>query len=159
MHESGASSEHPDDSTAQRGSHHGCVVEGGIMVGTAVGVAVLTIKPFESLFMPHASPQQQLAYGVAAYALAIVAAVPFGLLYKIPEGLPKLFLLSLILGILVGPTLFGSFCLAEAVNQLAGWRLEVDVVIWIVLLLWVVLLVGIVMPIAVVIARRTRGRG
>jgi hypothetical protein len=75
--------------------------------------------------------------------------------YKIPQGLPKLFLLSLILGIVFVPTLFGSFCIAVAVIQLAGWHLGANIGVLIVLLLWAVLVLGVVGQIARVIRQRT----
>jgi hypothetical protein len=90
MHESHghAPGEHaqPADGTPPRGREPGAIVEGGIMVGTMVGVAALTINPFGSLMSLHASPQQQLAYGGAVYALAIVAAVTPGAGAQAPTG-------------------------------------------------------------------------
>lgn len=146
MHEQDESSQ-PTDATAQRRRRHSGA-EFGIMLGSFLGVTWLTISPFASLVSPHASPQRQLAYGGVTYAAAIVAAVLLGMLHKLPEGLLRYFLFSLLSAILLLPALVGSVCLASALNQFAGFRVGASGIVLFGLLLCAILEFVVAMPIA-----------
>jgi hypothetical protein len=123
MQEPGERSQHGDGS-GQRAPWP-IWVAGGIMIGTAGGDAWLLTIFFTPLFSLHAPPQGQLAFGGATYALAIVAALLLGLAHKLPVGLLRIFLYSLILAIFLAAPL-GSICIALALDHLAGWRLGVN---------------------------------
>jgi hypothetical protein len=134
------------------------IVEGGIMMGTMAGVAWLTVNPLASLLSPQAAapPQQQLTYGGAAYALAILAALLYRVVHRLPYGPLYLFLFSLVLGIIFFPTVPGSILIAAALARLTGWRLEIVGIVLIGLLLWAIVAFGSVFHIALTIARGTR---
>jgi hypothetical protein len=121
MQAQGDSSQHTDG-IGQRGRRQGCAAH-AIFMGTFVGVGCLSL-PFGLLLRPEQSPTRQLAIGGTIYALGILFPLWRGLVLKLPVGLLRHFLESLILSVLLFPTLFASMCIAAALSQLAGWQLD-----------------------------------
>jgi hypothetical protein len=126
------------DSTSLRGRRSGCA-EDGIMLGTFLGVGVFGFAPFGSLLSLHAPPQPQLAFGAATYAVAIVAPLLIGVVTKLPVGLLRLFLSSAVFSLLLGPPLWGSFCIALALDQYAGSHMNAYAIALLGLLLYAIL--------------------
>jgi hypothetical protein len=110
----------------------------GISVGAGIVVAVLAVQPFGDKLLWESSPLQLLTYGAASYAAAIVAAVLFGVVSRLPEGLLRRALSSAVFPLLFLPSLDGSFYIGIAVENLAGWRADVRVFTALYLLLWAV---------------------
>jgi hypothetical protein len=124
--------------TAQRRRQQGCTVD-AIMLGTLIGVVVLTIEPFQSLLSLHAAPQLLLAYGGATYAVAMVAALLSGLVSKLRLALLRLVVISVVGYLIIFPPLMGSVCIAVALNYLASWHTSVYGVVFVGILLYAVL--------------------
>jgi hypothetical protein len=145
MHEPGASVQHTDR-TAQHGRWYPFVAEFCIPVATLLGVITLEHSLVEPLLMQHQSPQRQLAFGGATYALAIVGSLllPWQVL-RLRAGLLRRFLGLLVIGIVMVPSGSATPYIAHALNQLGGWGMDAGGVGWLAFLFWVSLYVVILL--------------
>ena len=126
MQEPSDSSEHLDD-PGRRGRWHRVAAD-GIMVSTMLSVFWLAWSQSTALFSLHASPQRQLAFGAVSYAFAIGGALLLGVVDKHAVGLVWDLLNALLLSFCV-PAMMGGWCIALALDELAGSRVDFGVAV------------------------------